>query len=92
MIVYDPDVDAAAVGLGRREAQKIVATNDGDAVALILTLVTQGRKVSWLGTGNPLVGQRWSNRANVLGAVAPFKVEGLGHGRDDEVRATGPDA
>ena len=71
-IVYDPDVPAEIINLGRREAYKELATRD-EGSARVRILAAPGRQVAWLGTGNAQKCSRWQVRADQL-AHLPVRV------------------
>lgn len=82
VIVHDPDVHPAIIGLARRESLKIPLpwAEPKDAAAEVSLWLGQGRIVSWLGRGNPRICAQWAKRKEALSAFAAAidHVEGLG--------------
>lgn len=66
IVAHDADVDLATVGLARREAAKMAVTDEIRARDQILQNVRQGRRLAWLGTGDPSRDTRWQVRATTL--------------------------
>ena len=66
LVVHDGDVPPAVIGLSRREAPKLAATDEEAARARVRTLVADNKRIAWLGTGTPLTCRRWLNRRDAF--------------------------
>ncbi|MCW6506535.1 NAD(P)-dependent oxidoreductase [Lichenifustis flavocetrariae] len=67
LVIYDADVPSETVNLTRREARKIaVPESETEAAAFLLDEVQKGRRIVWLGTGDPDNCAHWDRRAAEL--------------------------
>lgn len=80
VILHEPGVVPAVLGLGRREARRVPAPRDPEeARALARRHAEEGRTVAWVGPGDPVSCARWSERQSALdgSSAALEKVSGL---------------
>ncbi|MDX7952737.1 NAD(P)-dependent oxidoreductase [Lichenihabitans sp. Uapishka_5] len=76
VLLYDAEVPAVVVGLGRREAEKRLVASEEAGTAMALAEASHGRRVIWLGSGNPATCIRWQERnRTLLAAGIPCTVE-----------------
>lgn len=79
VLLYETGLPEALVTLARREAVKHAVASDDEAVAAATTATQAGRRVVWLGTGNPAACRRWRRRIDRISPFAPLStVDGLG--------------
>ena len=80
VVFHDVDVSSAAIGLSRREADKLpTADLLSELVDCALRYLQENRRVAVIGTGNPLRCHRWKLRADAFKAAGYVvnKVPGL---------------
>ena len=80
VIIAEPGIDPAVLGLGRREADRSPeARDDATTADVALALMTSGKSVALVGRGSPGRCNRWRRRQSALGRIglAYDIVEGL---------------
>ena len=73
VILYEPDVAQAVLGLGRREARRVPSASV-DQGALIGRVLATGQTLAWVGCGDAETCARWRNR-QALVERAGLKIE-----------------
>lgn len=77
VVLHDVDLQFETIGMARRELQKILAASESEARGHALRFIEDGRRVAWLGTGNPHICQRWREREAAFAGLRVVKVEAL---------------
>ena len=78
VILHEPGVAPGVLGLGRREARRVPASQDFQSAKTIArSLFEEGRSVAWVGLGDPNGCAHWAGRHTVLdGSPSTLKVVG----------------
>ncbi len=79
VVLYAPDIPATIVGYARREATKLTV-DEPQALDVIASLLEPGRRLAWLGKGDPSMCLRWKRREEALSTLRAITaiVPGLG--------------
>lgn len=78
VLIYEAALPETLVTMARREAVKHAITDDADAFAIAAGAAAAGRRVVWLGAGNPATCRRWRRRRDrIAPTIAQTTVEGL---------------